>query len=224
MTRSDLVSWVRTRLDEIAAPVQTPSVNDSTIERELDAAYLRMVRDLRPPLVYFFAEQLDGAYAGWTASNARYKSVPVPHLVIPLPSAVVRFLRAKLNTWNRYVDVAESPLSNTYRALANPFATATVDSPAVAVVPAPGGLAVELYPADASNTVEELLIVRSRPAETTPDAFADLLVWYAVAQVAAVMRQGDIAQYARQQALEWQLNARFGVRQEFIAQPAAEER
>ena len=219
MTRSDLVAWVRTRLDEIAAPVQTPSVNDSTIERELDAAYLRMVRDLRPPLVYFFAENLDNAFFGWTASNAQYKAVPVPHLVVPLPSAVVRFLRGKLNTWNRYVDVAESPISNTYKALANPFATATEDSPAIAVVPHSGGLAVEMYPANASDTVEELLIVRSRAAETTPDAFTDLLVWYAVAQVAAVMRQGDIAQYARQQALEWQLNARFGVRQELMAQP-----
>ena len=206
MTRDELIEFAQARLDELVPAGQTPVASDMLIGRELDQAYIWLATHLPVPVVYLLSKDDPTV----TVTGTTDVTGNVYYGIIDVPTDYLRFLMVKVDNWVRPVASLVTPDSNVYRLLWNQYHTATYQQPMAAAVPAnldmdlygnlySVGLQIEIFPYnDLNDSLETFAYVPVRPAEETPDLLIDALVWAAVRNVALILRQGDVAQYAEQ--------------------------
>ena len=206
MYRYELIEFTQARLDELVPAGQTPVASDTLIGRELDQAYIWLATHLPVPVVYLLSKDDPTV----TVTEASDVTGNVSYGIIDVPTDYLRFLMVKVDNWLRPVASLVTPDSNVYRLLWNQYHTATYQQPMAAAVPAnldmdfygnlnSVGLQIEIFPySELNDSLETFAYVPVRPAEQTPDLLIDALVWAAVRNVALILRQGDVAQYAEQ--------------------------
>ena len=210
MNRYELIEFAQARLDELVPAGQTPVASDILIGRELDQAYIWLATHLPVPVVYLLSKDDPTV----TVTEASDVTGNVSYGIIDVPTDYLRFLMVKVDNWARPVASLVTPDSNVYRLLWNQYHTATYQQPMAAAVPAnldyhdvygklrSLGLQIQIFPYEESSdwpdSLETFAYVPVRPAEETPDLLIDALIWAAVRNVALILRQGDVAQYAEQ--------------------------
>lgn len=210
--QQNLIDWVEARIDEITPEEQSPTIGHEQLYTELQQAAYMTLRRARTQIVY---EAIEDGSGGSTSADG-------DSTVIQLPSDFLRFIRVRLDTWDKPVDQLVPPDSNAYRQQHNAYQQGTAGRPMAAIIPKLGGgskIAVQCWP---SGSVTELLYVPQLVPEDVPGVLEDPMIWYAAGRALQAIRNS--AYQAAYQAANDSLSAlQLGVLGEAQAGPTTQE-
>jgi len=195
MTLQQLVTLVTLRVDEYTEDIsgQIPEAPVGDIEQELKLAAVSVLRKLARPNALSSTVVKTASDITLLAGTGGYGNL------LPLPDDYLRFVSLMMEEWDRPVTRYFSDITPIYKQQVYERRRATSEKPMAFLVPFDNAVKRALH-AVPGGALESLTYVPKLEPDDMPDDYVDAMVWDAVARIFLILRQGELAGVAFNEA------------------------